>query len=361
MQFSLFEKSLPEIAVPSALRQKPKIDLHRHLLGSVSPEIFMTVAKAYGLPLPATSIDELEHLLTIREPVDGLQPYFRPWSLLSKLLVNPEVLSDLVYLVLRDAHDDNVVYVELRATWGMTGKEPFSVKDFLAGLQGGLGRAEQEHGVFGRIIFGITRHLFARHQLQQRNRLWHTIIDAVNHYKHTIVVGFDLSGVEAGYPPGLFRDEFQEVRRNGFPITIHCGETTGVQDIWEAIEILRPSRLSHALKVVLDERLLQNLASSQTPIEVCPVSNWLTRTVADLSKHPVKEMHASGLKLTINTDNPAINRSDLTKEYALLMSKMDFTSTDLDKFMMNSVSSMFGDLSLRRKIEERYPWPSGTM
>lgn len=353
-QLPLFTKSLSEAIIPPAIRDYPKIDLHRHLLGSVSAEMVFSVAKEHNLPLPTRSLGELEDLLTIKEPVNGLRPYFRPWTILSKLLVAPDIISSLVYHVLRDAYKDNVIYTELRVAWGMTGKEPFTVKEFLRGLQVGLTLGQQEYGVVGRIVFGITRHLFARHTAWQRRRLWFNILEAINQYRESVVVGFDLSGIEEGYPARLFMEEFQQVQGIGLPVTIHCGETTGIEDVRETLEILHPSRISHALSAVSDEKLLERLAILQIPIEVCPTSNYHTRAVADLTEHPMKKMYASGIKLTVNTDNPAISKTTLSREFSLLASKMGFSMLHIRQFTENSVVSIFGNDSLRQTIEEKY-------
>lgn len=354
IQLPLFKKSLPEVFIPSFVHDSPKIDLHRHLLGSISAEMLSCISKEIPLSLPNCSFEELENLLTIKEPVNGLRPYFRPWSILSKLLITPDIVSSLVYYVLRDAKKDNIIYTEIRVSWGMTGKEPFSIKEFLRGVQDGLARGQQEFGVIGRVVFGITRHLFGRHVSWQRRRLWSNILEAVGSYKNSVVVGFDLSGIEEGYPPHFFLEEFRQVKEMGFPFTIHCGETVGAKDIWETIDVLQPSRISHALSSVSDKTLLEHLSILQMPIEVCPTSNWLTRAVTDLSKHPIKEMHDYGLKLTINTDNPAICRTTLSREYALIISNVGLSGSLVEQFLKNSIESMFGDHPLRYTILQEF-------
>ena len=349
----LFQKLLPDVLIPPAIEGIPKIDLHRHLIGSISPQMLLNISKKHAFSLPTRSIEELDNLLTIKEPVNGLKPFFKSWPFISKLVFSPDILSSLTEYVLRDAHKDNVVYTELRASWGMTGKESFTVKEFLKGIQDGLTRAEQKYGIIGRIVFGITRHLFARHANWQRQRLWSNIVEAVSEYKDSVVVGFDLSGIEEGYPVDLFLEELQQAQKEGFPITIHCGETTKAKTIWEAIEALHPSRISHALSAVSDEDLLKQLAILQIPIEVCPSTNWLTQTVADLADHPMRKMHASGIKLTVNTDNPAICRSTLSRDYAILTSMMGFSDHDIEQFIKNSLTSMFGSKTLHKKIDRK--------
>jgi adenosine deaminase len=352
-QTSLFHSPRPLAPISTSLRNRPKIDLHRHLLGSISPTIFVKIAEEYGLPLPAESLAAISDLLTFVQPVNGLKPFFRPWQFVSKLLTRPEVVTSLVYNALEDAAHDNVIYTEFRASWGMTGQERFSVKEFLAAARIGITRAEQDFGVFGRVVLGVTRHLFARHAAWQRRRLWFDILDAASEYRDSVVVGFDLSGIEEGYPPSVFVEEFDQVYERGFPITIHCGETMGAEDIWHTLQYLHPSRISHALSAVGDEQLLDHLAELRLPIEICPTSNWLTGTVQDLKSHPMRTMHEKNLKLTVNTDDPAVCQTTMSSEYELVGFNLGFSNRDLDQLMSNSLSAMFGDQELRRVVTEK--------
>ncbi|MCL5423356.1 MAG: adenosine deaminase [Nitrospirae bacterium] len=344
---------MPEPVIPTSIRNGPKIDLHRHLLGSITADILLKVAREHAHSIPYT-ISELEDLLVVKEPVDGLQPFFKAWPFLSKFMTSPDIISSMVRYVLEDAHNDNVIYTELRVGWGMTGRESFSVKEFLGGIQKGLLQAEKDFGIIGRVIFGITRHLFAHHASWQRQILWTNIVEAVNEYKNSVVVGFDLSGIEEKYPANLFLEEFQQIKKMGLPITIHCGETVGAQDIWATINTLKPSRISHALSSVIDDSLLKQLSQSQIPVEICFTTNWLTKTVSNLAEHPVKKMHSNGVKIVITTDNPAICRTTLSKEYALLISQVGFTISDINQFIENSLSSIFGDDFLQQSIREKF-------
>ncbi len=353
-QFSLFDKNYSNTTASLAISNYPKIDLHRHLLGSISSDMLLDIAEEHNLPLPTTNPEELNSLLTIHRPVNGLKPFFRSWPILSKLISNPDIISLLVTNVLKEAREDNIIYLELRASWGMTGKESYSVKTFLEGIQQGLSLGQEKYGVIGRVVLGITRHLFSRHVPWKRKELLFNIIEAATQFKDSVVVGFDLSGIEEGYPASLFQNEFQEIRRIGFPVTIHCGETTSVDNVWETIETLQPSRISHALSAINDKRLLKRLSELQIPIEICPTTNWLTQTVPDLSMHPIKKMKSNGTKLIVATDNPAICRTTLSKEYSLLMSEMGFSNHEIEQLIENSLDSMFGNHSLRQIVKEKY-------
>lgn len=353
-QPTLFEKSLPEIPVPHSLRVRPKIDLHRHLLGSLTAQDVQELAAVHKLVLPTSSSAELEGLLRIRRPVRGLKEFFRPWPVLSKLLVSPAVLESLSYMALRHAHSDCVVYTEFRATWGMTGREPFGVGSFLTAVQRGFDRAHKEFGIVGRIVFGITRHLLVRHIPSHRRRLWSTILDAACEHRGAPVVGFDLSGVEAGYSADLYVNELSEARRAGFPLTIHCGEEAPASEVRAVVDHLKPERIGHGISAANDQSVLELLAASGTVVEACPTTNWLTGTVVDLADHPLKKMHECGVPITINTDNPAVCGTTLSREFAIVLELMALHSEDIVRFQGNSLKAMFADSSVRTDVGKRF-------
>lgn len=334
-QLSLFNEIPVTPPVPDALRLSPKADLHRHLLGSLSLNTVASLAAMFKVPLPAEDLDELESNLTVTAPVAGLKPFFRPWRILSRLLVHPDVVYQMLIAAAADAHDDFVDYVEFRATWGMTGREPFSMTDFLKAAERAIAESQRRYGVTCRLVLGITRHIFGNHPDRRRKQLWREILSAALQFSPFVVVGFDLSGIEEGHPASAFARELQEAREAGFPLTVHTGETTPASEIWDALK-LSPQRIGHALSAVTDDRLLSYLLEHQIAVEECPTTNWLTGTVPSLREHPLKTMCRRGLIVTINTDNPSVCRTTLSREYAVLQQFMGVSDGQISDLMNNA-------------------------
>ena len=355
-QTSFFDPRLPtDVELADKLswaKERPKIDLHRHLLGSITPDMFRFICKRHNISLLTKHGEELDDIITIRERVDGLQPFFRPWPTLSSLLVEPSVLTTVTYLVLREAAKDNIVYTELRATWGMTAREKFSVKQFLAAIQAGLVQAEQDFGIIGRVVLGITRHLFGRHTLDHRRRLWANILNAASQYRDSVVVGFDVSGVELHHPVSLYTKELSEITEAAFPLTIHCGETTPASDVRAALQV-KPVRLSHALSAAADPLLLEHLANNNVVVEACPTTNWLTQTVDKIEQHPVLDMFDHGVPVTLATDNPAIVGTTLSREYALVLKLTRLSELDVGILITNAHKFMFGNSTIRAIVGKK--------
>lgn len=350
MQADLFDPPRPEVVVTPAVARAPKIDLHRHLLGSLTCDHVLQLAIEHELPIPTHSPTHLEDLLTIQRPVAGLREFFKPWSTLSKLLVSPEVVESIAYLALKQAYEDRVVYAEFRASWGMTGRSPFSADEFLGALSAGFRRAEVEFGVVGRVVLGITRHMFIHHIPDIRRSLWSAILKAALRHRGSLVVGFDLSGLEDNYPARLYSRELTEARDNGFSLTIHAGETTTSREVRDVVEMLRPHRIGHGLAAVTDDRLMGILADRNIAVEACPTSNWLTKTVADLKHHPLTTLHERGVPVTLNTDNPGVCRTTLSREHAIVAQHMEATPRMFEAFARNALNHMFADRPLRDRI-----------
>lgn len=327
---------------PAELRTAKKADLHRHLLGSTTKATALLVSAKYGAKLPTHDMLELDDYLKITTPVTGLRELFRPWAHLSRLIVSPNALSRLAYEALKDAAADNVRYVELRTSWNMTGRESFDVKTFIAALDIAARTAEERLGVTGKFLLGITRHLMSKHTPQNRDRLLGELLEAAVPYKNTCIVGFDVSGVEEGNPLSTFRNFLRLAKEQGFSLSIHCGETMGPKTVWEAIEA-GANRISHALAIVADNKLLDRVVQDQIPIEMCLTSNVMSSAISSLKTHPLRALLHAGAFLVLATDNPAMHNITLSSEYGLAMDQLGLKLDDVHRLIDNSFKARFWD------------------
>lgn len=334
--------------VASYFRQRRKADLHRHLLGSVTAGELWRICSENSVQQPRLSLAELRSYFQISAPVDGLRTLFRPWPLLCRAMsASPDVVTAYVISALQRAARDNVIYCELRTSWGMTGEEPYGIATFLDAARRGIAYAERVYGVTARLVMGIARHVFSRHSPRRRAQLWTEILSAAIEERRT-VTGFDVTGFEDHYPAELFAVELREAKNAGFRITVHCGETTQPDAIWRTIEFIEPDRLGHALASVRDGRLLRFLADTRTPVEVCPTVNWLTGACATLAEHPISRMYKAGVKLTVGTDNPAICRTTLSRELAILSAVVGLPISAVEELATNAFAVAFSEVGMKR-------------
>jgi len=353
-QKTLFEDEQLNVQAGKDLISLPKIDLHRHLLGSVSAKTVLKIQKKQSI----ISINEDEHSLNekliLRYPEKDFNEYIRPWRFLSHLITSPEIVYILAYEALKEASEDNVKLVELRTSWGVTGAEKFPISEFLRSLKEAIEKAETDFGIKCRVVLGITRHLIGRHKDWMRKKLLINILKSALEYKDVCVVGFDLSGKEENYNPEKFKDFFKEAKKEGFFITVHCGERSGSSDISEAINELEADRIGHGLAAVRDEELLNTIIQREIPIETCLVSNYLSGAVPSISSHPIKQFKKKNIKFTINTDNPIRHNCSLSKEYQILIEKIGFTLTDIKESLQNSLEASFVSKNLKQELSEYF-------
>ena len=155
------------------------------------------------------------------------------------------------------------------------------------------------------------------------------------------LVSFGLGGPEAGVPRPPFKPYFDRARAIGLHSVPHAGETTGPQTVWDALTHLGAERIGHGINAVLDARLLDHLGEHRIPLEVCPTSNIATKAVADLEQHPIKEMAAAGLLLTVNSDDPPMFGTDLNTEYAVAARLLGLDEAGVAALAKNAVEASF--------------------
>ena len=182
-------------------------------------------------------------------------------------------------------------------------------------------------------------------------------------YRERGVVGFDIAGREAGYPPTLHLAAFQYLQRENFHFTIHAGEAFGPASIWEAVQYCGAERLGHGVRIVDDittdadhEPHLGRLASfvrdRRIPLELCPTSNVHTGAAADIASHPIGDLRRLGFRVTVNTDNRLMSDVSMTSEMASLSEAFGWGLVDLRWLTINSMKSAFLPFDERLAIIE---------
>jgi adenosine deaminase len=187
-------------------------------------------------------------------------------------------------------------------------------------------------------------------------------------YRDRGVVGFDIAGREAGYPPTLHLAAFQYLQRENFHFTIHAGEAFGPASIWEAVQYCGAERLGHGVRIVDDittdadsEAHLGRLASfvrdRRIPLELCPTSNVHTGAAADIASHPIGDLRRLGFRVTVNTDNRLMSDVSMTSEMASLNEAFGWGLADLRWLTINSMKSAFLPFDERLAIIENVVKP----
>lgn len=331
----------------------PKVELHRHLEGSLRLQTMLDIARAHGVTVPA-SVLRLSGMVQVQDE-DPLtfQNFLAKFNTLRLFYRSPEVIHRVTREAVEDAARDNVKYLELRFTpVALSRAERFPIHAVMDWVCESAANAAQEFGIMVRLIASVNRHESAELAEQVA---WL----AASHLEQGIV-GLDLAGNEAEFPARPFAPIFAEAKQAGLKLTIHAGEWAGAQNVREAIEVLGADRIGHGVRVMEDEDVVALARERGIPFEVCPTSNYQSGVVPALSQHPFLRMLQAGLNVTLNTDDPSVSRIDLSHEYKLACEDLGLPLDMLRRTILAAARVAFLPLaekeSLVAKLEKELQW-----
>jgi len=314
----------------------PKVELHIHIEGSLEPELMFTLAKKNGIALPYKSVDELRLAYEFSDLQSFLDIYYKGAS----VLLNEQDFYDMTWAYLEKVHGQNVRHTEIFFDPQTHTERNISFDTVISGISRALDDAKRKYGMSSRLIMCFLRHLN-----EEAAQL--TLDQALSHKEVIHAVGLDSS--ERDNPPEKFINVFDRARKEGFLTVAHAGEEGPPDYIYQAIELLRVSRIDHGVRCSENDELVALLKESGMPLTVCPLSNVKLRVIGELKNHNLKHLLCSGLCVTINSDDPAyfggyINENFIACEQALSLSK-----TEIAQLGRNAISASFAD-DIRKNI-----------
>ncbi|MFD6967249.1 adenosine deaminase [Streptomyces sp. NPDC059979] len=309
----------------------PKAELHVHHVGSASPRIVAELASRHPDSKVPSDPEAIADYFTFTDFAHFIEVYLS----VVDLVRTPEDVRLLTFEVARDMARQNIRYAELTITPYSSTRRGIEEKAFMAAIEDARKAAESELGVILRWCFDIP----GEAGLEAAAETARLAVDL----RPEGLVSFGLGGPEIGVPRPQFKPYFDAARAAGLHSVPHAGETTGPETIWDAIRELGAERIGHGTSATQDPALLAYLAEHRIALEVCPTSNIATRAVTDLDLHPVKEMVAAGVLVTINSDDPPMFGSDLNNEYAVAARLLDLDERGLAQLAKNAVEASFLD------------------
>jgi len=318
----------------SFIRTLPKAELHLHLEGSIEPSTLLELRKRHAMA--GASLAEVEQLYNYKD-FAGFLTAFKD---VTGHLRTPEDYELITHRLMERLKSQNVLHAEVIVSVGVC---LWRKQDFAAifeGLERGRQRGEKDFSVSLVWIFDAVRQ-FGAEKAQ-------SALDLAIQFHDRNVVAFGIGGDERAGPPEWFAGAYARGAESGLHLTAHAGEGSGPESIWGALN-LKAERIGHGLTAAQDPELIEELAERQIPIEICVTSNLRTGCCAELAQHPVRRYFDQGLMLTLNTDDPAMFRTSLVEEYALLQEAFGFTDEHLRELARNSFEASF--LPPEKKIE----------
>lgn len=311
----------------------PKAELHLHLEGSIDPATLLELKKRHGKDGTPAEVEQLYRY----EDFNG---FLRAFKAMTEHLETPADYELITYHLMEKLKAQNVLHAEVYVSVGVC---LWRKQDFAAifeGLERGRKRGERDFGVSMLWIFDAVRQ-FGPIEAQR-------VAEQAVRHKGPSVVGFGIGGDEQKAQPELFRDVYAYAAENGLRLTAHAGESAGPESIWGALN-LRAERIGHGLTAWQDLELVEELATRQIPVEICLTSNLRTGCCQTLAEHPVRNYFDHGVMVTLNTDDPAMFRTSLAREYELAQDTFAFTDEHLRELARNSFEASF--LPAEKKLQ----------
>ncbi|MBD3335873.1 MAG: adenosine deaminase [Candidatus Eisenbacteria bacterium] len=330
-------------AIPRTLIEHlPKTDLHVHLDGSLRPATLFELAAEQGVELPIASHEELEHHLDLA--VGNLTRYLEFFPTTLRVLQRREALRRAAYELAEDAHLENVRYIEVRFSPSLHTREGLTPNQIIDAVLEGLQEAERKFGIRCGVILCGIRTISPEESLRLARY-------AVS-YKGKGVVAFDLAGEEKDYPAKHHLQAFYTILNNNVNCTVHAGEGFGPPSIAQALHYAGAHRIGHGTRLREDHDLLNYVRDHRIPLEICLTSNVQTGATASLAEHPFKFYFDSKLRVTLNTDNRLVSRTNMTRELELACEAFGLSIYDLRSILISGFKSAFaphlGKVSLLR-------------
>lgn len=324
----------------------PKVELHRHLEGSLRLQTMLDVAREHGITLPA-SILSLSGMVQVQDE-DPLtfQNFLEKFNTLRLFYKSPDVIHRVTREAVEDATKDNVKYMELRFTpVALSRAERFPLHDVIDWVCTSAAEAGEEFGIKVRLLASVNRH--------ESTELAEQVAWLAASYMERGVVGMDLAGNEAEYSAKPFAPIFAEAKQAGLHLTIHAGEWAGASNVREAIDEIGAERIGHGVRVLEDDEVVDLARARGTTFEVCVTSNYQSGVTPNLSVHPLPSMLQAGLNVTINTDDPSVSRIDLTHEYKLICEDLGVQLDVLKECNLRAAKAAFLPEGEREELMKR--------
>ena len=343
----------PDLA---AIRAAPKVLLHDHLDGGLRPRTVIELARDVGYEgLPTADADELGAWFRRGADRKSLPLYLEGFAHTVAVMQTREGIERVAAECAEDLAADGVAYAEVRFAPELHLDRGMTLDEVVESVLSGFRRGSEGRPIEMRAL--VTAMRTAARSME--------IAELAVRHRDEGVVGFDIAGAEAGYPPTRHLDAFHYIARENFHATIHAGEAFGLPSIWEALQWCGAERLGHGVRIVDDikvgddgrvalGRLSAYVRDRRIPLEMCPTSNVHTGAVASIEEHPIDLLRRLRFRVTVNTDDRLMSGVTLSSEFETLVRTFGLDLAEMQWLTLNAMKSAFCSFDQRlRLINER--------
>jgi adenosine deaminase len=318
----------------------PKAELHLHIEGTMEPELMFEIAGRNNFKIKYKSVEDIKNAYNFKNLQDFLDIYYEG----AGVLINEQDFYDMTLAYFAKVYPQNVLHAEVFFDPQTHTRRGVSFSTVINGIHKALIHAEKRYGISSRLIMCFLRDLDEHSAMETLER-------ALPYRDMLSAVGLD--SAELGNPPSKFKKVFEMARREGFLTVAHAGEEGPARYVWEAIDVLKVSRIDHSNHALDDERLISELAHRRIPLTVCPLSNVKLRVVESMENHPLKRMMDRGLFVTINSDDPAYFGGYINDNYLAVQKALNLNRNDIYTLARNSFHASFLEEQEKRQMLHR--------
>ena len=351
---SAVDEGLVEALAPSpsqyelqqALTDFPKVDLHRHLEGSLRLRTLMEIARQEGLDLPQEESQLREQVQIGSTEPKTLPNFLSKFRVLRPIYRSPEIIRRVTHEAIEDAAIDNVVYLELRFTpAALSQAKDFPIPEVIEWVIEFAGEAAHKFEIRVGLIASVNRH--------EPVELAEAVAQIAADHAGEGIFGLDLAGNELDYPADSFTSIFKSAEQAGLNSTVHAGEWTGAESVNQALSTMGATRIGHGVRVLEDMEVVAIARDRRVAFEVCLTSNLHSGVVGGMAEHPLMEMINAGLVVTLNTDDPGISNIRLSDEYFTAVSELGLSEGTLKGLILSGAQYSFLPEPAKKELERR--------
>jgi adenosine deaminase len=313
-------------------------ELHVHLEGTAPPDLIRRLSRRNGIPVPEGVFDGPDRFKWV-DFLDFLATYDR----VATVIKTAEDYRDVAYEYLKSCAQEGAIYVELLVSPDHAQSVGLPPKEQQQGVAQGIDDAKRDTGIEARMLLVAVRNFGVQAAIE---------IAKNAKDRHPYVVGFNLAGDEAGYPPAQFAEAYAIARHQGLGLTCHAGEHAGAESVREALT-LPVTRLSHGVRAIEDPNLVKEIADRGIVLEACPTSNIATHVFPSYEAHPLRTLYEAGVKLTLGSDDPPYFACSIGGEYAVARERFGFGEGELERITRIAIEASFADDALKRALLNR--------
>jgi adenosine deaminase len=317
------------------IRNLPKAELHLHIEGTLEPELALQLARKNGVALPYASVTELRAAYDFRD----LQAFLDIYYAMADVLRDADDFYQLTLSYMQRAHEQGVVHAEIFFDPQTHTARGIPFGTVVEGLHRALTEAERRFGMTHRLIACFLRHLSAADAML-------TLHEVLEYRELITAVGLDSS--EVGHPPSKFAVVFEHARAHGLLTVAHAGEEGPPTYVHEALDLLAVQRIDHGVRCEEDPELMRRLLRDQIALTVCPLSNVKLRVFERIEHHNLKRLLEAGLRVTVNSDDPAYFGGYLLENYLAAERALKLTRAQLATLARNSIEASFLAVDAKR-------------